>query len=251
MEKYFSVNESGCSIRCKIYQNEGIRPTRVILFGHGFGGHKDNRAAARFAGKYLSKRKDAAVITFDLPCHGTDARKKLVFADCAMYIDLMRAWIDSKYQAPDVCVYATSFGGFVFLDYIRRSGNPFRRIALRCPAVKMYEALTTGILTDENRQMLEKGKPVLAGFDRKIQIDGAFLQDLKAADLSGFDFSVFTDELLLLHGTKDEVIPYETVREFAEENVLELLTVENADHRFTDPKLMDYAIHEIICFFEG
>ena len=250
MEKYFNINEDGCSIRCKIYQNQPGSLNWVVLYGHGFGGHKDTRAAEKFAGKLLSKHKDAAVLAFDLPCHGEDGRKKLLLEDCDQYIGLVTAYVQKELHVDRICVYATSFGGYLFLKYIHDHGNPYSRIALRCPAVPMDQVIRKNLLSAEDEEKLEKGKPVLIGFDRKVKIDRAFLDSLKEADISKLDFTDYADDILILHGTKDEVVPFDFVQTFADENVIEMIPVENADHRFQDPKRMDLAISEIIRFLE-
>ena len=48
-------------------------------------------------------------------------------------------------------------------------------------------------------------------------------------------------------GTKDN----KAVEKFAENNVIELYPVENADHPFSNPGYMDYAIQKIIDFFKA
>ena len=250
-EKLLNINEEGCSIRCKLYMNDPRTLKQIVLFGHGFGGHKENRAAERFAEKYLSKQKNAAVFTFDWPCHGEDGRKRLTLEDCDLYIRLLLSYIEEQYHPEKVFVYATSFGGYLFLKYIREHGMTFSRMALRCPAVRMYDAVMNGIMTGEEHEKLRKGKPVLIGFDRKIKVDEEFLEQLREADITKWDFTDFADDVLLIHGTKDEVIPIDTVRQFSEDNIIELIEAGNADHRFSDPKIMDKAIHDIICFFEG
>ena len=65
------------------------------------------------------------------------------------------------------------------------------------------------------------------------------------------DYIDYADDLLIIHGTKDEIIPFEVSAEFADRNVIELIPMENGDHRFTDPRIMDFAIHTIIEFIEG
>lgn len=249
MEKYFDINEAGYSVRCKLYGPEGRRYERAVLCGHGFSGHKDNRAAERFARYFLSKRKDAAVVTFDLPCHGADGRKKLRLEDCGAYMDLVVKQLRERFGAEDLCAYATSFSGYLVLKAISEQGSPFRKIALRNPAVNMRQALEGTIVSPEAMRQLQKGKSVLVGFDRKIKIDGEFLRELEQADITGRDFSDYAGKILILHGTKDEVIPFESVRAFAENNLLDFVPVENADHRFTDPTLMDNAIVRITRFF--
>ena len=58
-DKYFNINAEGCSIRCKLYYDELSRVQSAVLFGHGFGGHKDNRAAERFARRSYEKTAGA------------------------------------------------------------------------------------------------------------------------------------------------------------------------------------------------
>ena len=250
MEKLFDINESGYSVRCKLYCSSVDAVKRVVIFGHGFGGHKDNRAAEKFAAKIISKYKDIGVITFNWPCHGDDARKNLLLIECDMYLTYVIEYAKKRFQTEDIYAYATSFGGYLFLKYIAEHGNPFRKIALRCPAIKMYQSITNRIMTKDDRDKILKGKPVLVGFDRKIKISKQFLEDLEASDITQNDYMDFADDILILHGTKDEVISFDDSAEFADQNVIEFVPVQNADHRFTDPKTMDYAIHTIIEFYD-
>ena len=122
MERYFEVNEQGHNIRCKLYCQDARSVRQVVLFCHGFGGHKDNHAAARFAEKLLAKHKKAALVTFDWPCHGDDVKKKLTLADCGTYLDLLIPHVRQKFGTEDLYAYATSFGGWVTLNYILENG---------------------------------------------------------------------------------------------------------------------------------
>ncbi len=248
MDKYFNVNGEGRSIRCKLYA-EGKAPERVVLCGHGFGGHKDGRALERFARRVLEKNKGAAVLCFDWPAHGEDARKTLRLEDCSLYLRLILAYLRESFAGPEVFGYAVSFGGYLFLKYLSEAGNPFVKLALRCPAVDIFEGLNRNILTEEDRRRLERGKPVQAGFDRKVEIDRAFMESLREADLTKRDFLPWADDMLILQGTKDEIVSFEAVKAFAEENVIEFEAVEGADHRFQDPKKADLATARILAFF--
>ena len=249
MEKYFNVNSNGCSISCKIYSDDLSSVKSVILFGHGFGGKRDNKAAEKLAKRLLSKNKGAALIIFNWPCHGDDVRKTLRLEDCSAYLDEMTAYVKKTYPAAELYGCATSFGGYMFLKYISENGNPFRKIALRCPAVDMYGVITGTIMTDEDMRKLEKGKPVLVGFDGKIKIDKGFTDGLKEADLMQRDFLDYAEDILIIHGTKDEVVPFGSVRDFAENNIIELDAVEGADHKFTDPIRMDHFMKRFAAFF--
>ena len=248
MEKYFNLNAEGCSIRCKLYYDDLSRIRRAVLFGHGFGGHKDNKAAERFAERALDKLK-LCTVTFNWPCHGDDVRKKLRLSDCDGYLTAVLEDIRDRFHGPALYAYATSFGGFLFLKYLLDHGSPFRRMALRSPAVDLYRIQTERIMTAEELDRVEKGKEVAVGFDRKVAMDKAFLDEIRAVDLLHEDFTAYMDDVLILHGTGDEIVPFDMVQTFADDQLMEFVPIENADHRFQDPRAMDEAIKRIIDFF--
>ena len=250
MQKYFDIKTGGNLVRCKIYCNSLKDIEVAVIFGHGFGGHKDNKAAEKFAARVLKRNKTAAVITFNLPGHGDDTHSKLTLEKCAGYLRAVIDYAKETLNAKDIFGYATSFGGYLFLRYIAENGNPFKKTALRSPAVKMYEIMNNTIISEQEHLNLEKGKNVLIGFDRKVEISASFLNELKEADITKNDYLEYADTILILQGTKDEIVPFEDVNAFADENLIEFIPVEGADHRFTDPKKMDFAISEIINLFE-
>lgn len=249
MEKYFDINRPGYSVKCKLYCDAPREIDNCIIFLHGFGGHKDNRAAARFAENVHSKMKRSAVLTFDWPCHGKDVRKKLTLEDCGTYLQYVLEYVTEEIGAKNIFAYATSFGGYLTLKYITENGNPFKRIALRGPAVTMYYSMQERIMTPENQTALSKGKEALVGFDRKIKVDREFIEQIKNFDVTEQEYIDYADEILVIHGEADEIIPEETVRNFSEENVLEYIPIPRADHRFQNLDLLKLAHSHIIQFF--
>lgn len=249
MEKYYSINKENCSIRCKVYADDLNAVTRVIVFCHGFGGDKNSRSAERFARRALMKNKGLAVVCFDWPCHGEDARKRLELDECRQYLRLVTADVRERFQPEDLCAYATSFGGFLLLDAIADAPGPFRKIALRCPAVNIYESLTGAFIHEEEQARLDRGRPVSVGFERKMEITRGFLEDLRRADVRKKDYLPYADDILILQGTKDELVPFEAVKAFAEDNLLDFVPVTGADHMFKNPQTMDLAIAQILAYF--
>lgn len=247
--KYYEINQNGFNIRCKSYFEKGEEVRYTVITGHGFGGHKDNKAAERFAEHVLKKHKDAAILTFNWPCHGDDVKKKLTLADCDAYLSLVIGDVREKFPEAALYGYAISFGGYLFLKYIHHHGSPFEKTALRCPAINMYAVLTNAIMKNDEMDRLKKGKEVPVGFDRKIMVNQAFLDELQKYDIREYDYLDNAENLLILHGTKDEVVPFEDSRTFAENNLIEFIPVENADHRFQNQKQMDEAIKQIQLFF--
>ena len=246
----YIVSRHGYNVRCKLYHEDKKAIDSVVLFGHGFGGHKDNKAAERFAGRALDKL-GMATVTFNWPCHGDDVRKKLRLGDCDGYLTAVIEDIRERYKKTRLWSYATSFGGFLFLKYMLEHGSPFARMALRCPAVDLYRVQTERIMSAEELERVEKGKEVAVGFDRKVALDKTYLDEIRAVDLLHEDFTPWMDDILILHGTRDEIVPMDMVQRFADDQLIEFVPIENADHRFQDPRAMDEAIKTILDFFSG
>ena len=158
--------------------------------------------------------------------------------------------LKSRFGIKNFYSYSTSFGGYLVLKYISENGNPFRKIALRCPAVDMYDVITKTIMQGDEYDKLMKGKSILVGFDRKILITQDFIRELKENDIRERDYIDYADDILIFHGTKDEVVPFESGREFAENNIIEFIPVDGADHRFQNPSHMGLANKKTMEFFE-
>ena len=249
MHKYYEINEKGNNIRCKVYCKDRPAAQRAVLYCTGFAGHRDNGAAEKFAESVFSRYKDVIVIVFNWPSHGDDVKKKLNLEDCGTYLELVIEDMKTRFGCTELYSYATSFGGYLILKYISEHGNPFRKISLRCPAVYMYDVLTRFIMKNDEYDRIMKGKDLQVGFDRKIIVTKSLLDELQANDIRERDFLEYADDILILHGTKDEVVPFESCREFAENNVIELIPVENADHRFQNPACMSLANRQTMQFF--
>lgn len=250
-EKHFDINEDGVSVRCRLLAAEELRSfDRAVICTHGFGSSKDVANITRFAEKELAKHKTDAVIAFDWPCHGQDAKKKLELPDCMEYLSLVIKHTREALGAKHIFNYSVSFGGYLTLKYIAETGNPFERTALRAPGIRMYD-LMMNYLTEDDREKLAKGKEVQIGFQRKIKVDQKLFDDLAAADIRKYEYFDWADSMIVLHGTADEMVPIEDSRQFCENNVIEFVPVEGADHPFRNPKLMDAAIHTIVEFFSG
>lgn len=251
MDRYFEINAAPHNIRCKLYCENLRRAPALVIFVHGFGGHKDNGAAEKFARKLMAKWPGAGMITFNLPCHGDDVKKKLNLSDCLTYLDLVVDYARKNCPQAALFCYATSFGGYLTLSYLARFRNPFRAVALRCPAVNMHQVLTRAIIGREEQALLEKGKEAQVGFDRKIPVSPDFLEALRENDVRKLDYSALGETMLILQGTKDEIVNYDDVLEFSLEQNLELREIQDADHRFRHPGTLELAHKEILEHFRS
>lgn len=249
MDKYFSINENRCSIRCRIQCSSEAAIDRIVLCCHGFAGSKDSGSARKLAEKIVPSCKTTAVVSFDWPCHGDDRSPRLDLPTCDLYLRTVISYLRERFGAVPIFVNAVSFGGYLVLKYISDNGNPFEKIVLRSPAVPMYQVLSGTIMTEDDLAALAKTKPVMIGFDVKVRVTAQFLQELKDVDLFKRSFRSFADDILILHGTEDEIVPYSSVCAFAEQNGLLLLPSEGADHRYMNPEKFCKAVNDAAAFY--
>ena len=78
--------------------------------------------------------------------------------------------------------------------------------------------------------------------------DPAQLEKLANASATTY-LDAHTPPFLILHGTADEVVPCEDSRRFADDNLIEFIPVEKADHRFQNPNHMSLATKNVMRFF--
>lgn len=250
MEKYFDINKNGYSIRSKWYANSLQEVEKVIVFFHGFGGHRDNNAFARFSKSVLSKYKKVALLSFDWPAHGSDAKGKLSLSDCDAYLGTVVEYLKNEMRIEEIYAYGNSFGGYLVLRYIQNHGNPFQKIALRSPAVNMYDVLTKNVLNEDELKKIEKGKDILVGFDRKVKINKQYVEDIKREDIQVLDYIPFAEEILVCHGQEDEIVNYDAVCEFCDNNIIELVSFEGVEHRFRNQTKMDECHNLFLKFYD-
>lgn len=103
-------------------------------------------------------------------------------------------------------------------------------------------------MTEEERNNIKLDKTVMTGFDVKIPVTYAFLKSLSIADIMQNDFTAYKSEILMIHGTDDEVVPYGAATSFSKHNMIRVVTVPDADHRFSDTELKQTAF-EHTCNF--
>lgn len=249
MQKYFDINQDGHSIRCiEYFEGKPREVTHWVVATHGFGGNKDNHAVKKFAERITTKYKGYGVVCFDWPAHGKDARNQLVLSECLDYLGLVNQYLKGERGAEKLYNYSTSMGAYMTLLYIHEKGDPYERIALRSPAIQLYKVMTASLTEEEKETLSKKGK-VKTGFERKITITKEFLNDVKANDITKYEYFDDADRTIMFHGTKDKMVPIEDSIEFSENNVIELYQVENADHPFSNPDCMDFAVQRIVKFF--
>ena len=250
MEKYFEIKKDNITIKCKSMYKNLNNINSVILSCHGFTGSKDNKTAA-LLGKILpEKYSNIMIISFDLPAHGNDESKPLSLANCNEYLETVIDYIKNKLKIDNIYAQGTSFGGYLLLKYINEHDNPFKMIALRCPAINIYNALTDRILTEDQIRLLKKGEDIELGNDKNIIINNNFVDDLKKNDINKKGlFNKYSNEIVVFHGNMDTLIDFEVVRNFCYMNHITFIPVIGADHGFNNDKSLMLFVKGLETFY--
>lgn len=229
-------------ISCMEWPCEQERAVLVCL--HGFAGDKYSSVIQALAEALVSK--SIRVITFDWPGHGKSPvdGSSLTIENCLLDLET----VIQEIQPTDgpIYLFATSFGGFVGLNYLAIHPSVFSKVVLRSPALNMPKTFHD-FLTDEEIHVLEDGGTVNKGFDRPLLLGKSFIEDL-------YEHRILPDEYpalvpgLLIQGDMDDVVdPLDSVR-FAEKNGLRLHMIEGADHRYKEQGNLEEILSVTISF---
>ncbi len=207
-------------------------PTRAVLAVHGFGGSKDSLAVAGLAERLCPE--GYLVAAPDLPCHGerTEPESALTPEHCLADIRAVLGWLGGSFT--DISAFATSFGGCCILRLIETSGDPFRKIVLRVPAVNMADSLMRCMRLFQPGFTLEQAR--LDGFhvkmSRELHIPFEFYG--KLLELNEVRHSPAWDkpDILTIYAGNDELVTRQDTEEFLRLNPqIRRVCIERSSHR--------------------
>lgn len=216
------------NICCKFfYPDNAIK--NVIVAIHGFAGDKDSSVIEALAREF---ENSTLVVTFDLPCHGEDKTTKLDLSKCLQYLSTIIEHVKDNYRESPISIFATSFGAYLFLNYLKNTKYTFKNIVLRAPAIFMDKVLVGSILRDRNVSYNELlTQEVDLGINKKIMVDKHFLQDLKNNDLKNY---IYNQHIDIIQGDEDIVVDVKENEDFCKTNFKDykIYYIKGADHRF-------------------
>ena len=233
--------KNGYDISCMEWRHEPERAVLVCL--HGFAGDKYSSVIRALAEAIVPK--SVRVVTFDWPGHGKSPvdGESLTVENCLSDLDTVLEEIGKE---KPVYLFATSFGGFVGVNYLARHPSAFSRVVLRSPALNMPNTYRS-FLSEEDIRVLDAGGTVDQGFDRPLRLGKSFADDLSqyVLDQDGFPAGV---PGLIIQGDRDDVVdPGDSVR-FAEKNAMKLHVIRGADHRYKNPGNLEEILSVTIPF---
>lgn len=251
MQKYFNLNKNGLSLNCKLYYSSPESTKKVVLFLHGFTGNKDNRTAEQFFKKLSERDAETALLIYDAPTHGDDKSPTLTVERCMEYIKAALEYINEELKPEEIYGGGVSFGGYQTLRYLEENGNPFKKIALRSPAVGMDTVLAERIMSKEELNACRNGKTVIVKGSSTLPITKETVASFENADISDFDFTPYSDKIFIVHGDDDTLVDFAWVKAFCEKNKIEYKTVSGAGHHFAEPEKLDKSLTLMAEFFKN
>lgn len=200
-------------IFCKFYYPKK-KVNKIIIAVHGFTGDKENTVVKTIA--EAVERGNILVVSFDLPCHGKENDGDLRLEECFEYVGNIVEKVAQKYPSAPISLFATSFGAFLILNYIKISTYQFDHIILRSPAIFMDETLVDNILPLHHillETMLEH--KVNLSHEKEIFVGADFLKDLKTNSLSTQYFEQHID---IIQGDADDIVDFKKNEEYYKTN---------------------------------
>lgn len=207
----------------------------IIVAMHGFAGDQES-SCIRLLEEQAMKR-GVGLVRFDWPAHGVSPAEdsQLRVEHCLSDLDTVVGWVRKQWPKARLFAFATSFGGYLALLYHHRNRGVFDQLLLRSPAIRMYDVMMDHILDDAAKDELMRKDTITVGFERKIELPEPFLHDLRQNDAFHIWDGERLEEVAIIHGTADDVVPVEDSVAFAQAHRCALHLAPGTDHRYKKP----------------
>lgn len=223
----------------------------IIVAMHGFAGDKESSCISRL--EQVVTRKGIGLVKFDWPAHGESETNgfHLTIDNCLSDLETVIAHVKEEHPTSRLLAFATSFGGYLTLLYHDIHPDTFEYIILRSPAIQMGHVISAAILTEaEKKELSEKGF-VRVGYERIMEVTSDFVADLQTHDILKIYQNRKCENISIIHGTADDLVPFINSEEFAKEHCCKLFPVDGADHRYKKEGELDKVISLTMEILDG
>ena len=163
------------NINIKEFISEDVK--EILIGVHGFAGDKESSALTNVA-EALSTNH-IGLIALDLPGHGASEVNGdfLTIDNCLNDIKSVIEYAKKEYSGAKISMFATSFGAYLTLLYITKSGNDFNKVILRCPAIKMDQIFVDEIINEDMGTFNDRTFTTV-GYERELKVNYAYFKEL-------------------------------------------------------------------------
>jgi pimeloyl-ACP methyl ester carboxylesterase len=198
-----------------IYAPDNWDEKNLVLFCHGFNSGMDS-ASYNHIGKEFIKNNIAYAI-FSLPYH-SERRvdpEDFTVRNCIEDINFVENMIRNLFRKTKISIIGTSFGGYLTLLRLKQLHKPYHKIILKSPAIKMNEIFEK-FIPEEEKAPFKSRRYIVLEDEKPMIIKYRFYEELCRNKV--FDLDEYDDNILIYHGSDDEVVPVEDSKEFVSKN---------------------------------
>lgn len=235
-KKGFTIKKNIINDEINILQIESLTNNKnAIIYCHGLGSNKEQ--IKRFYKKIY--KSNLSIISFDLPAHGEDKKdfKEFSLTQSTKYLNNVIKYIKKKYKK--IYLFGSSYGGYVILNYLINS--PEEHTVLMCPAINFGEIINEK--TKISKDYFETNEYIHLYGNVQIYKDAyeEFMKSDKHIKKAQFN------NITIIQGDADQTVSYEKVENFAKDNNLNLVTINDGTHELYqfNKEITDVLLNEI------
>jgi len=224
----------------------------VVVLSHGFSSSKESRVYIEL--QRALNRIGIGTLRYDYYGHGKahalgkyDVTKDVTLTKC---VESLRAAVEYVHFRGDynVGLMGASFGGL--LSIIVASEDPdIKALALKSPVTEPKELWRMRIGEKGIEEWRQNGILYFDKLGENFELDYSFWEDLQTYDTLDMA-QLISCPTLIVHGTRDSVVPISHSKIFAEITNAKLKTIKGADHGYRDPKEFRFMKKLIVDFFK-
>lgn len=130
-----------------------------------------------------------------------------------------------EFPDSEIIPIGTSMGGMIVNSLLQENRIPnIRKSILLCPALDFYNIY-------QSSKFIETDIMPMQIFDY-ISYKNKFIGDLKNFIWDKKNENLFVGDTLIIHGSNDEIVEFDTIKNYAYLNSIEFIEIKGADHTF-------------------
>lgn len=239
-EKVFFTNRGGQTLNGVLHHPQAGALRAGVILCHGMESNKESDKLVWFSRELA--RHGLLALRFDFACAGQNGNfEEITYSGEVEDLRAAFAFMRDR-QAGKIAILGSSMGGTVALLFAAEQADITTVVTIAAPVHP--ERFTSRLLTPAE---VEEWRKTGHTFYRGQRINVSLLDDLETLNVPAAARKI-SCPVFVLHGDLDDVVPVEEAHELYGylSSARKLSIVRGADHRFSDPILMDQALRETV-----